>query len=156
MATVLEDILADLTTTLAGVTVANGYANTLTTARRFDIDNSRADVDPPYAEVSLFRNDMVEERINGIVSWACEIEVGVWALHNKSANPESTDAYIASLMTDCARAILADRKRNSNAKNTILGVTEKVDIVEGYPFQGFIMPVFVNYRTADADFTQAY
>lgn len=148
MPAVRENILENIRTTLTGITIANGYENTLASVQRWRQDgNQTAEI--PFAIVkSLPENKTVGP--NPMVT--CRLTVWVLVATRQDEDAVgSTETVLNSLTTDVEKALMVDVTRGGQARDTnILGI-EPFDEVEGQPAAGVIIELEVNYQHLQTD-----
>ena len=165
MASLRERIVAEVARRIGLIVAGNAtgkpgtvYANTMASVQRWELEgNSRAAL--PCAIIAAKEetySNAPTEQLTATLSVAVE----VWAAHNRTTHPVSTDAYVNSLLRDVVLAILGDRGLLEGGTGQQLATS--VDPVlaypledeEGHPFCGAVLELSVQYQHSllDPDF----
>jgi len=145
METVRERILANIKTTLEGITVANGYNFDFTsgTVERWSMHGNSI-VDIPMVVISAGDE---EEHDAPYPYEECVLHVylDTFFVHAESDNV-ATDTYLSRLQGDIKQAVLIDGTRGGNAVDTKILGTTPFETTEGQPYAGIIIEIAVRYR----------
>ena len=150
--TVREQILANLQTTLEGISVDNGYDNDFSNVQRWlQAGNSYSNT--PYIII-----EAGEEEYNSAPNplrsckMAVYLEVGTV---QSSDDTGSTDTLINSLLGDILKSVVVDITRGGIAKETnVLGAVP-FEGTQGQPFVGVMVTLEIMYRYLFTDPKQA-
>jgi len=145
---VRENILANILTTLQGITTINGYVNTISSVQRWSQDgNSLANV--PCIIVNAGQEDC-EDRPGFITNCKLSVLLDVW-----SVKPTDTDTHLNSLLGDIKKSLMSDYTRGGYAIATRIKNILPFESTEGQPYCGLMVNVEVEYRHKTTDPTTA-
>lgn len=150
METVRERILANIKTTLEGITIANGYNFDFTaeTIQRWSMHGNRL-VDLPAVIISL--GDEEEKSLpNNFEECVLSVYLDVFFVTEEN-DAVSTDTYLNRLQGDMKKAILEDHSRGGEAIDTDVLGTTPFETTEGQPYAGIIMELGIRYRHLRSD-----
>ena len=150
METVRERILANIKTTLEGITITNGYNFDFTaeTIQRWSMHGNRL-VDLPAVVISP--GDEEEKSLpNNFEECVLSVYLDVFFVTEEN-DAVSTDTYLNRLQGDMKKAILEDHTRGGEAiDKDVLGTTP-FETTEGQPYAGIIMELGIRYRHLRSD-----
>jgi len=150
METVRERILANIKTTLEGITVANGYNFDFTpdTVQRWSMHGNKL-VDLPAVVISP--GDEEEKSLpNNFEECTFTVFLDIFFV-TEEADTVSTDTYLNRLQGDMKKAILEDHTRGGEAIDTDVLGTTPFETTEGQPYAGIIMELGIRYRHLRSD-----
>lgn len=150
--TVRESILENLRTTLAGITVANGYHNDIASAQRWrQSGNSLLNV--PCIVINAGPEEK-EPTPNPFTTCRFTIYLDVWMRQDQS-DPQPTDALLNSLLGDIEKALMVDYTRGGYAKDTNMKSNVLFETLEGQPQAGIVIELEIIYqhKQDDPEFT---
>lgn len=141
--TIREKILANIKTTLEGISIANGYNNDIAGVERWkQHGNSLREV--PCIIINGGPEDK-EAGPNPLVSCKFTAYLDIWIRQDKEdVNP--TDSILNSLLGDVEKAMMVDCTRGGDAKDTNILSNTPFETVEGAPHAGLIVEVEIIYR----------
>lgn len=152
---VRETILENIKTTLEGITVANGYVNTIASVQRWK-QSGNLTVDIPCIFISAGPEEKLqslEQSNNAVQSCNFTVNIEVWTRHDEAVVEGSTDTVLNSLLGDVEKALLVDHTRGGNAEDTKLTGNIPFETVEGLPHVGLIIETQILYRHKRGDLT---
>jgi hypothetical protein len=150
METVRERIMANIKTTLEGITIAGGYNFDFTadTVQRWSMHGNRL-VDLPAVVISPGDE---EEKGSPNPFEECYLIVYLDVFFvNDEGDSVVTDTYLNRLQGDIKRAILQDHTRGGEAIDTDVLGTTPFETTEGQPYAGIIMELGIRYRHLRSD-----
>jgi len=153
--TVRERILANLKTTLEGITVANGYNFDLTpqTVQRWSMHGNRM-TDIPLVIISPGNED--EKSLPNAFE-ECELTVYLDVFFVNAQNDAvSSDTYLNRLLGDIKKAVLLDHTRGGEAIDTDAAGATPFETTEGQSFAGVIVELKIRYRHLRLDPTARF
>lgn len=152
--TVRERILANIKTTIEGITVINGYHSQFTpkTVQRWSMYGNTS-VDTPF--LIIVPGEQEQSPLENSLS-SCDMRVllQVFFIHNKK-DTVSTDTHLNRLEGDIKKAIMVDETRGGNAKSTQIVGTAPFDVVPEQVVAGLIVGLSIQYRYLVSDPTVA-
>jgi hypothetical protein len=150
METVRERILANIKTTLEGITIANGYNFNLTaeTVQRWSMHGNKL-VDLPAVIISP-GNEEEKSLPNNFEECVLSVYLDVFFVTEEN-DAVSTDTYLNRLQGDIKKAILQDYTRGGEAIDTDVLGTTPFETTEGQPYAGIIMELAIRYRHLRSD-----
>lgn len=145
-ASVREQIVAALATSLAQMSIANGYENDYPGGvRRFERDGQALQVVPKV--VVTLVSDQQNHASTQIVTGRLDVAIEVFAARSEDAG-ESTGTYIDSLASDVERCIGADTEVGGLATHAVVDQVRPLGLADGAPYVGVVVKVSVTYRHA--------
>jgi len=150
METVRERILANIKTTLEGITVASGFNFDFTpdTVQRWSMHGNKL-VDLPAVVISP--GDEEEKSLpNNFEECTLTIFLDIFFV-TEEADAVSTDTYLNRLQGDMKKAVLEDHTRGGEAIDTDVLGTTPFETTEGQPYAGIIMELGIRYRHLRSD-----
>jgi len=150
METVRERMLANIKTTLEGITIANGYSFDFTaeTVQRWSMHGNKL-VDLPAVIISPGNED--EKSLpNNFEECVLSVYLDVFFVTEEN-DAVSTDTYLNRLQGDMKKAILQDHTRGGEAIDTDVLGTTPFETTEGQPYAGIIMELGIRYRHLRSD-----
>lgn len=154
---VAERIMKDLQTTIEGITVENGYVNTIHTVQRFQQEGQSVEGN---GVLIIDGDDVVEfdgplAGAHSLVSRRRHIDLVIVAQQDTETDGRSASELMNSLEADLRRAIHADHTRAGLAVNTEETAANEMDVQIGMPELRRIVSVDVTYRHRRTDPTIA-
>ena len=143
MSSIREHIMENIKTTLAGVTVANGYANNIKNVQRWDM-RGKASVDVPYITIAAGEEGM-DPVPYPMFTCRLSVFIDVW-IRQIEDDVVKTDTLLSSLVADIKKAMMLDATRGGYAKNTIPKTIIPFEPSEGCPEAGIVVEVEVVYQ----------
>ncbi|HAH21629.1 MAG: hypothetical protein A2Y00_05500 [Omnitrophica WOR_2 bacterium GWF2_43_52] len=150
METVRERIMANIKTTLEGVTVANGYNFDFTadTVQRWSMHGNRL-ADLPAVVISP-GDEEEKGQPNPFEECYLNVYLDIFFV-NDEGDSMVTDTYLNRLQGDMKKAILLDHTRGGEAIDTDVLGTTPFETTEGQPYAGIIMELGIRYRHLRSD-----
>ena len=110
--TIREQIIDNIKTTLEGITIANGYVNTIQSVQRWEKSGNTL-VNMPCIIITPGPEE--KRDLPGLIK-ECELTVYIdtYIIHDKVANPESTDEMLNTLIGDIEKALMVDYQRGES------------------------------------------
>lgn len=141
---IVEQIAENLKTTVAGITVANGYNQTLTPIR--PKRNDWSDVAPVNGMVLISQDDdaPVDNAALSSIQFAQEFMMDCIVL-DSDAVATSIDTRINQVKSDIRKAVMVDPTRGGLAIDTVIGPSAKFD--DGNGLTGITVTCIIVYRT---------
>ena len=143
MPTVRENILANIKSTLEGITPANGYENAIASVQRWDKRGNALRLVPCIVVSS--GPEQKDPFPNPMFTCHLTVYLDVW-VRQDSSDDQGTDSILSSLLGDIEKAIMADHTRGGFAKNTVMRSNVPFESVEGQPHAGLIIEIEVLYQ----------
>lgn len=150
--TVRENILANIKTTLASITVANGYVNTITNVDRWKSIGNDLETMPSIV-IAAGSEGCREDSFN-LVHCELTVMLSLWYRHPET-DATYSDTKLNSLLGDIKKALNVDVTRGGYAQDTQITEIEPFDVEQGQPHVGLLISVRVNYRHRNNDPTTA-
>lgn len=138
--TVREKILKNIKTTLEGITVANGYSNTVQKVERV-IQSGQNTVDVPYIQI-LTGDEDSEQSPHPLIQKSLTIYVVIGTRQDQTVDSKWADEIVNALLGDVQKALQNDFQRGGNAIDTIEVANGPMPIMEGMTS----LETFVEYR----------
>lgn len=150
METVRERIMANIKTTLEGVTVAGGYNFDFTadTVQRWSMHGNRL-ADLPAVVISP-GDEEEKGQPNPFEECYLIVYLDIFFV-NDEGDSIVTDTYLNRLQGDMKKAILLDHTRGGEAIDTDVLGTTPFETTEGQPYAGIIMELGIRYRHLRSD-----
>ncbi len=145
METVRERILADIKTTLEGITQANGYNFDFTpqTVQRWSM-HGNTPVDIPM--IIITPGDETEESsVHPFTECSLSVFLSVFYINDKN-DTTPTDIYLNRLQADIKKAVLLDHTRGGEAVDTEIVSTSPFVTTEGQHYAGLVIELKIKYR----------
>jgi hypothetical protein len=157
-ATVLENIVANIVTTLQGITVDDGFDFDMGGVERFETSGNSLAALPagPKALVSTMPQRKFSENTR-FVEWDLEVWIQHFLVHDKEADARSTDEVLIEHRSNLYKALMADRFRGGYAQITTVEEMSDFDLehAEGHD-TGVNVTLGVRFRHLVGDpWTQA-
>lgn len=155
---VIESIAEDIRSTIAGVTVANGYNQDLTAVRPTSLEwrdgRSQKDGTVIIVQQDPEENEELSSAGNaGLKAWDQPYALVAYVIASEASLP-AIDTRINQVRSDLEKALTVDRTRGGRAIDTIVRAPEHFD--QGPGATGIIVVIDVLYRTPENDpYTQA-
>lgn len=150
---VRERIMKNIQAALEGITVGNGYANTLNRVERFL--QAGQTYTPPMAVVIEGDDDVIGEQPLGYVSRNLSVGVVLSVQQDSELDSRSASEVMNSLVADVQKKMQEDYRRGNLAVNTEEVSVSNLDAVEGQPDLSCAVAYRIQYRHALADPTVA-
>ncbi len=150
METVRERIIANLKTTLEGITIAGGYNFNFSpeTIQRWSM-HGQSMVNLPAIVISPGNED--EKALpNPLEECLLTIYLDVFFVTN-AGDAISTDTYLNRLQGDIKKTVLMDPTRGGLAVDTDVLGTTPFETTDGQPYAGIIMEIGIRYRHLRTD-----
>ena len=152
-APVIEQIAANVLTTLAGVTTVAGYSVTLAPERRKKAGNT-----PAHLKCVIFQGAPITDQLTtgapaGLIYRRTPFVLQVWVIDSEDSST-AIDEKINYVIADIEKALMADPHRNALAHDTILGEPEIFDEGEN-GYSGVLIPFEVQHGHLFSDPTTA-
>ncbi len=142
--TVRENIIANIKTTLEGISIANGYDNDIANVQRWMQGGNNLRQVPCI--ILSAGSEIKTQEVHPVTTCKLDIIIDVWIRHDEATDPRTTDAILNSFLGDVERAMMADIYRGGNAKNTIITGNMAFESTEGQPYAGIILETEILYR----------
>lgn len=146
--TVRERILANIKTTLEGVTVAGGYNNTLASVQRWKQSGNTFEEVP--CVIVAAGPEQENEEPNPNVTCRLTVFLGIWTRQAES-DPAASDTVLNSILGDIKKALRVDVTRGGYARDTNILSNEPFDSIEGQPDIGLMVVLEVRYQHLQTD-----
>lgn len=146
---IIEDIAANLLTTINGVTTGNGFNQTIVCKRpgRVDYDTEAAGDD---LEDLVYQTS--RERIDGpfnLYSWRQGFDIVVFAL-NDDGSSTTIDTRLNQIAEDISKAVRVDITRGDNAIQTDISQVAFGEVDDG-SISVVAIEVMIDYRVLKSD-----
>lgn len=138
--TVREKILKNIKTTLEGITVSGGYADTILKVERV-IQSGQNTVDVPYIQI-LTGDEESEQAPHPLIQKSLTIYIVIGTRQDQTVDSRWADEIVNSLLGDTQKAMQNDYQRGGNAIDTIEVANGPMPIMEGMTS----LETFVEYR----------
>ena len=148
--TVREKILANLKTTLEGLTTGNGYNFNFTsdTIQRWKM-HGNSTTELPMIVVSP--GDQGQKPKANALS-ECDMEVFLPAVYRHEPNdPIETDTYMNRLEGDIKKIVMVDETRGGNALSTQVIGSSPFESEEEQRYAGIVIELLIKYRHLTSD-----
>jgi hypothetical protein len=146
---VRELIMKNLQTTLEGVTVANGYANSLLSVQRF-LQPGQTVTETPVVLLLEGEDDVsLEGPLAGAGSLVSRtLNVGLLIIDRQQTDTDQRSASerMNSLVADIQKALQVDYQRGGHAIDTNEVSVSPLDVEEGQPELSLTMVYAIKYR----------
>ena len=141
--TVRENILANIKTTLEGITVANGYANTIASVQRWDKRGNALRLVPCI----IVNAGQEEKEMSPNPYFTCRLSVylDVW-MRQDDADSTATDTLLSSVLGDIEKALMVNNTRGGYAIDTNIKSNVPFETVEGQPHAGLTIELEILYQ----------
>ena len=142
---IVEYIAANLLTTLSGITVANGYDNTVTAERLVRLGNRVRDKLVVLEQGDTRRSEDVGERDQyQAIGWFQTFYVTCYAIESESSST-AIETRLNSLRSDVEKAVMVDPHRGNYAVDTFLVSATRVTDAEAAA-EAVVVEIEVYYR----------
>jgi hypothetical protein len=138
-----ENILANLKTTLEGITAAAGYTHTMAGVSRWSSKSNETRQTP-----CIVINSGPEEKLqqpNPQATCRLTVYLDVW-MRSPDTDTTASDTYLSSLLADVEKAVMADHTRGGYAENTAVVSAVPFETVDGQPVFGIVVEVLITYK----------
>lgn len=145
---ILEQIAANVASTIAGVTTSNGYTHDLTTYRPSKAIQTVKDY-TAYVTLAAVDRDDTKFTPYQHAQWLAHFEVLIGTMPQEG-DTTAIGTYQNSIRADVEKALMVDPFRNGLALDTLLMGGETLDQDNG-GFDGLLIRFDVRFRTLIAD-----
>ena len=148
MPTVRENILANIKTTLEGITIANGYNNTIASVQRWD-KRGNALRQVPCLVVNAGQE---EKQMSPNPNFTCRLSVYIdlW-IRQDEADAQATDTVLSGILGDIEKALMVNNTRGGYAIDTSIKSNVPFETVEGQPHAGLTIELEILYQHKQSD-----
>ena len=147
---ILEQISANVLTTVASVTIANGYEQTVTAERR---QQRYAETAQPIRDknVVIYQDvPVLDEGVpQGHIGWYQPYWLECYVLEDEGSGT-AVDTRVNSIRADVEKALLVDRHRGTLAVDTDIEAPAAIEDENGATL-GVAVRAVVRYRTLESD-----
>lgn len=143
MPTIRENILEDIRTTLADITTANGFNNTIVSVQRW-LQRGNDITLVPCIVISSGPEDK-QPAPNPLMTCKLAIYLDVYTRQAES-DTQATETILHSLLGDIEKALMADYTRSGLAQETNFRGNTLFQAVEGSPHVGIIIELEIIYQ----------
>lgn len=143
--------MKNLQTTLQGITMANGYANTLNAVER--VLQQGQSSQPPMAYLLEANDTVTAEAPLGFLSREMLVGVVLVVQQDEAIDSRSASEVMNSLIADVQRALQVDERRGNLAVLTKETDVSAVQIIEGMPELSATVAYSIHYRHNRLDAT---
>lgn len=150
---VRERIMKNIQTALEGITVANGYANTLNAVER-TLQRGQSSA-PPMAYVLEGDDDVIEQAPLGYLTRHLSVGIVLAVQQDDDIDARSASEVMNSLIADVQKNLQVDPRRNNLAVDTKEAAVSPVQIEEGMPVLSATLAYRIHYRHSLTDPTVA-
>ena len=143
--TVREDIFANIKTSLQAITTGNGFDNTITTVKRYNINDETLG---PYPMVIINPGtETNQEQGKDFSLTHCQMQVilEVW-INPQASETTPTDKLLNSLLGDIKKKLKEDITRGGKAIDTRFAEIEPFEQLTGQSEAGYFITIVVEYR----------
>ena len=148
MSTVREQIIDNIRTTLQGITVGNGYENTMQSVQRWD-KRANSLLQVPCVIISAGQEQKVPTP-NPFYTCHLTVYLDVW-IRQDASDALSTDSRLSSIAGDISKAVMQDYTRGGLAKDTVEHGSQPFFTEEGQPNAGLICELEIIYQHKQGD-----
>lgn len=141
--TVRESILENIKTTIQGITVAGGYANTIASVQRWDM-RGKSSAASPYVTIAT-GNELMDPSPYPLYTCRMTVFLDVWVRQTES-DTKKTDTLFSSLAGDIKKALMLDCKRGGYADNTVLRSISPFEPADGAAEAGIVVEIEIVYK----------
>lgn len=145
--------MKNLQAALEGITVANGFANTLTAVER-TLQRGQT-TQPPMAYLLEGDDDVIEQAPLGYLSRNLTVGIVLMAQQDEETESRSASELLSSLIADVQKKVMEDYRRGNLAINTAEVSVGAFDIEEGQPLLMPTLAYRIHYRHSLTDPTVA-
>lgn len=146
--TVREQILANIQTTLEGVTTGNGYNNTLASVQRWSMHGNSL-VDVPCVVINIGAESKLPDP-NPLMTCQMRVYMDLW-VRQAEDDTTPTDTLLNSIFGDIEKALAVDITRGGLAIDTLVTDSVVFETDESQPHAGLTIEINVNYRHQQND-----
>lgn len=150
---VRERMMKNLHTALEAITVANGFANTLTAVER-TLQRGQT-TQPPMAYLLEGDDDVITEAPLGYLSRQLQVGVVLLVQQEDDIDARSASEVMNSLIADVQKKMQEDERRGDLATRTEETGVSPVQIEEGQPVLSCTVAYRIHYRHSRLDPTMA-
>lgn len=147
--TIRERIVKNIVTSLQGITVANGYDNTVLSVQRLKQSGNPA-IDVPLILVAEGPEN-ASAGPNPLTNKVLEVSIGIVTRQDEAVDPRSADEMMNSLRGDVEKAMVSNYTRGGLAIDTMATGGTRIGVQEGEPELGIEMLFEIHYRHARTD-----
>ena len=153
MDSVREQMMKNIQASLAGITIENGYANTLNAVERL-LQSGQSSL-LPMAYLLEGDDDVTSEAPLGLLSRQLSVGVVLLVQQDDHVDARSASEAMNSLIADVQKAVQLDERRGGVAVNTVETGVSPVQIEEGMPVLSCTVAYRISYRHSRLDPTIA-
>lgn len=148
--TIRERIIKNIKTTLEGITVANGYANTIVRVERVR-QSGQITKDTPYLVISTGDESPHEKQEDPTLRKLLTVYILIGTRQDEGVDPKWADELINSLLGDIQKAMASTHTRGGLALDTIEGSNGPMPIEDGMTTLETFQEYTIDYRHARTD-----
>ncbi len=146
---IIENIAANILTTINGVTTGNGYNQTITAKRPSRVDyDSEAAADDLEGVIYQGKRERLTSPLT-MQTWRQPFAIVVYAL-NDDGSETTIDTRLNQICADMEKALRVDVTRGDNAYQTDIGEPEFMVADDG-SISAVVLPITVDYRVLKSD-----
>ncbi len=146
---IIEDIAANILTTINRVTTGNGYNQTIVVKRPSRVDyESKAAADDLEGVIYQGKRERLASEMNSY-TWRQPFTIVVYALNNDGSST-TIDTRLNQICADMEKALRVDITRGGNAYHTDIGEPENL-IADDGSNSAVVLPITVDYRVLKSD-----
>ncbi len=147
---VRENILANLKTTLEGLTIANGYNFDFasSTVQRWSM-HGNSTTELPMIVISP-GDQSQRPRANALSECDMEVLLPAFFKHNPT-DSVATDTYMNRLEGDIKKIVMVDEQRGGNALSTQVTGSSPFESEEEQRYAGIVIELLIQYRHRTSD-----
>jgi len=146
---IIEDIAANLLTTINGVTTGNGYNQTVVVKRPSRVDyDSEAAADDLEGLLYQTSQEILTSAMNRY-TWRQGFDIVVFAL-NDYGSATTIDTRLNQIAADVSKALRVDITRGGNAYQTDIGAVAFAVADDG-SISAVVLEITVDYRVLNSD-----
>lgn len=148
--TIRERIMKNIKTALEGITVANGYDNTVKIVERVK-QGGQTTKDVPYLQITNGVESPHESQENPTLRKKLPVYVIIGTRQDEETDPKWADEVVNSLLGDVQRAMQVDPTRGGLAIDTIEGSNGPMPVEEGMTALETFQEYTIDYRHSRTD-----
>lgn len=146
--TVRENIMANIATVLATITVANGYANTVGSVQRWKQNGNPLTTVP--AIIIHEGAESNEDKPDPLTNCHLSVYLALYIRESEDA-AAGTGTTLNSLLGDIVKALKVDITRGGYAADTTKKGDAPFEVVEGEAYAGLVIELDIHYRYKQTD-----
>lgn len=148
MASVREQIIENIKTTLETITQGVVYENSIASVQRW-MQRGNKLYDTPCIVINE-GEESKEPVPQGVITCHLNVTFDLWTVQDES-DDTATGTYLNSFLRDIEKALLMDTTRGGKAQDTKLQSIIPFETVEGQAYAGLIIEVEIRYRHLEGD-----